>query len=223
MFFFFNFDLIMKVFALVCTSILILISFSCKKKALVYDIGGKVQNTLSGETIGNVKIDLYKRKFDKNVLNNNYIFIESVVTDENGNYSFTIPREKVYDLRFNISNEDYYYSEVIHSQDELKSNELTEFNFQLEAKGWLNLHLNNLSVQTGEQLNLYKRDFKEGCEECCANGSSSYQETTDTVITCAIVGGSTVHIDYGEVIAGSSFSADIFCKPFETTHYIINY
>ncbi len=196
---------------------------ACKEKQLYYEIDGTTRDGISGEAIPGMTITLYQKQYNQNVLNNNYILVGSTTSDSEGHYTFTIAREKIYDLKFEVRHDDYYEKDFVHSQDELQTNTINTFNFDMEAEGMLRFIIQNPVVKPQEQLNLYKSGFREGCLECCENGGVSFFEMGDTTFSCAVVGGSTVHIDFGEVTASTSFSEDITCKRFGTTTYTISY
>ncbi len=211
-------------FTLLAGLITILISITaCKEEKLFYDIEGTITDVISGEPLADLEIVLYQKKYQQNVLNNNYLVVGTATTDQSGRYKFRIDREKIYNIKFEVSHKNYYNAEFTRSQDELKTNTINEFDFTMEAIGSLIIYITNPEVKSGEQLNLYKQGFKEGCETCCSNGNSSFFETGDTTITCAVVGGSTVRIDYGEVLSSSLTSEEITCKRFVPTTYTINY
>jgi len=196
---------------------------SCKKEALIYEVEGTVVDVLSGDPIANAEINLYLKKYNQNVLNDNFIFERTITSDENGSYSFSLDRERIYNVKFEVSHPKFYEKDYIYSQDSLRTNTINRFDFSLEALGWLKLVITNPIVTPEEQLNIHKSNFKEDCTDCCSNGGVALFEIGDTNIVCAVTGGSTVKIDYGEATISSTFTKEITCNRFDTTYFTISY
>ncbi|MFK8039414.1 MAG: hypothetical protein AB8B74_14060 [Crocinitomicaceae bacterium] len=203
-------------------SILITVS-SCKKDPLSYKIEGVISDLISNEHITNVKVKLYKKVYTNNILSNNYNFISEVNTDNNGHYAFEIPRERLYEVKIEIQDDNYYSKTLIYNSESLNSAGIIYFNETLEAKSWLTIILENPFVGPDETLNINKQNFKEGCEDCCLNGNSSFFETGDTTFTCAVVGGAEIELNYGVAGSSSGFNKLITCTPFDTTYFTIKY
>lgn len=197
--------------------------FSCKKQALSYKIEGTITNKISNQFISKTTVKLYKKVYSKNVLSNNYTLAGETNTNSTGQYAFEIPREKLFEIKLEFLNENYYPETRIYSSEYLNSEDINYFNEALEAKSWLAIILKNPFISPEEQLNLNKQNFKEGCEACCTNGNQSFYETGDTTIVCATVGGEDIKLFYGEATTNTSFSKIINCIPFDTTYFEIKY
>ncbi|PZE17857.1 hypothetical protein DNU06_04355 [Putridiphycobacter roseus] len=195
----------------------------CKKEAILYKIEGNVSDQISNGPIPNLNIQLFQRVYQSGVLNNNYTYLTEVTADDNGNYAFEFERTLIYDIKLVIEDTKYYTKEVIIEQQDLSTEDVNMVNLGVEAKGWLKMILNNNYVSPDEQLNIFKTGFKTDCEACCTIGNTTFYETGDTSLTCAVTGGSTVKIVYGEATAGSSFTEEIECVRFDTTFFTINY
>lgn len=196
---------------------------SCNKNELSYKIEGTITNTFSEAAIPNTAIKLYKKVYSNNVLTNNYILAGEEKTNSYGQYVFEIPRERLFEIKLEFLNENYYPETHIYSSEELNSEDINYFNEKLEARSWVTIILKNPFIGPEEQLNINKQNFKEDCEGCCVNGSSSFYEIGDTNFTCAVIGGSDIILNYGVVGSNVPFNKTINCIPFDTTFFTINY
>ena len=196
---------------------------SCDKDPIQYKIEGTLIDQISKTSIANINIQLYQRVYQAGVLNNNYTYLTEVESDEKGNFSFEFERTRIYDIKFVVEHSKYYTKELVVPEQGLRTDEINISNIYLEAKGWLKIIINNNFVSNGETLNIFKSGFKSDCDVCCSNGNTSFFETGDTSLTCAVTGGSTVKLDYGEATASTSYSKEILCKRFDTTFFTINY
>jgi Zn finger protein HypA/HybF involved in hydrogenase expression len=204
--------------------LLITVSFlSCDKEELTYTIKGTISDEFTRSNISNVVVDLYQKVYINNVLSDNYTFIGSTKTNALGEYSFEIPRDKIYEIKMDLINSQYYDKSVIYSSSNLTTANDNVFNEKLESKSWVKIIIKNPFIEPDEQLNIYKSNFKEGCEDCCANGGQSFFETGDTTFKCPTVGGQEVTINYGQVGSTAQFTVNVVCEPFDTTNVTIQY
>ena len=204
--------------------LLILLSLqSCKKEPLSYIIEGTVTDEFTEKVVANVKIDLFQKIFVNNVLNDNFKFVETITTDAEGKYSFEIPRERIHQIKLDLSNSQYYERSVTYSSSKLTTANANVFDETLESKAWVRFIITNPIIEPEEKLNIFKTNFREGCEDCCGNGAQSFFETGDTTFKCPTVGGQEVIVNYGEVGSPIQFTERVVCVPFDTTLIYIQY
>ncbi len=195
---------------------------SCKKKTLTYVIKGTVSDQFTEGTISNIKIDLFQKIYINNTLSDNYKFIGSTVTDSEGRYSFEIARDRIYEIKLELFNDNYYEKKSVYSSSKLTTANENIFDEKLESKSWIKFFIKNNSNDPEWQLNIHKTNFKEGCIDCCGNGGQSFKGLVDTVFKCPTVGGQEVIIDYGKVGSQNQYTIRVTCEPFDTTNVFID-
>jgi hypothetical protein len=207
-------------------SILFFVVFSgyaCQKDALSYDIEGIITDLNTKDVISGLTVKIYQKEYKSGVLTNSYTYLGETVTDSEGRYSFNIERSKIYEIKLEIDDPNYYFYEVGYGSSLLTTEGTNVFNEKIESRSWLAVILENPFVGPDEQLNINKTKFKEDCEACCSNGTVSFIETGDTTFVCATVGGADVILNYGVVGSNNQFSKTISCIPFDTTFFTISY
>jgi hypothetical protein len=197
---------------------------SCKKDPIKYNLSGNTINTNSNSPISNINLKFYQTEVNTNALNPNFVFIGETNTNSNGEYNFSFDRERILELKIELRVDGYYYFESIINSSELTTGTDNIFNFELESKAWIKVRLYNSFVEDGEQLNFYKHNVKEECEDCCINSYTIVtQDTPDTTFTCPVVGDLYSKYSYGEVVENTSFTDSIYCIKNDTTELFITY
>jgi len=204
--------------------ILLLILMSCKKDPIIYKYTGQLTDKNASTAIPNATIKFYQKKINVNALNPNYIFVGETTSDADGNYTFEFLREKILEIKIEVSQGGYYGTQTIISSADISTENVNTTDFKMESKAWIRVRLYNSFVVQGEQLNFYKHNVKEGCSTCCVNGYTIATENTpDTTFVCNVVGDVVFKYTYGEVLDNTSNEGSIYCVKGDTNEIYIQY
>lgn len=197
---------------------------SCKKDPIQYTFIGNVSDKNSGLPVDNVLLEISQKEINSNALNPNFILAGEISTDENGNYALVLDREKILELKFELTNDNYYSLDKTINSSELSTENDNVHDFKLESHAWIKVRLLNSFVEPGEQLNFYKHNIREDCPDCCASGYTIISDATaDTTFICPVVGDLHFKYSYGEVLASTSVTDSIYCTKNDTTSLVIVY
>jgi len=202
----------------------ITILMSCKKDPIIYKYSGQLTDKNTASIIPNATIKFYQKKINVNALNPNYIFVGETTSDSEGNYTFEFLREKILEIKVEVSHGDFYGTQKVISSADISTENVNIADFKMESKAWISVRLYNSFVVQGEQLNFYKHNVKEGCSTCCTNGYTIATENTpDTTFVCNVIGDVVFNYTYGEVTANTSTNGSIYCVKGDTNDIYIQY
>lgn len=167
-----------------------LIIFSCKKGLTEFEVNGTLYTHSINEPISNATIELYKTIAGTTELT----YVSTYKTDETGNFTFTIARDKFESLTLRISKDNYFSLEKIVYFSDLSVDESNELHYFTTSKGWAKIHLKSNSQ--GNNLNTSRLAGKHDCEECCPSGFQLYSGIFDTTFYCVNDGGTEYSFNY---------------------------
>ena len=133
--------------------------FSCKKGTGNFIIKGKITDETFSTGLDGAIIKLYKVP----VASSSRILVESFTLQNDGNYSFTFPRERMEkfivvvekNLYFKLEKEIFYASFTV--------NEPLICNYGTKAKSWVELRFVNTDVQPSDHFRYIKQAGLVGC------------------------------------------------------------
>lgn len=160
-------------------SLLLLFSFTmCKKDDASFTIKGKITDGTYSTGLANATIKVYQL----NSSSGENSLIQTITTDSNGDYSFTLDRDPFSYLTFEITktnyfslNETVYFSSLTTKEDNIRS-------YTTTGKAWAKIHLTSSSPFT--DLDISKTNGKSDCAECCPSGFQSFNGIFDTTFYC---------------------------------------
>lgn len=198
-------------------AILVLFSSnSCKKKDLNYQIKGTVYDSSFNAPLAGAQVVIKATS----TTNQTGTTLATLTTDANGNYSYTLKRDKYQSIMLSITKNNYFSDGATLTLEDLSLDKDNEFNFGLYAKSWVRLHF----VSDGTKIIKYfKQVGKNGCTECCPMGEIQIQYATDESVYCINNGNTSYQIYYDVQGTTNNGTLQVNTVPFDTTELLINY
>jgi hypothetical protein len=199
--------------------ILLLLFAGCEKGTGNFILKGKISDLTFNQNLDGALVKLYKVP----VGTTNEILVDSLITQNDGNYYFKFPRERMekYILRaekknyFEIDNP-IFYSALNLSEDNI-------LNFETHAKGWVKIRLFNQNPSVGDQLRYIKQAGLQGCPSCCPNTEQNYYGPLDLTFTCVNRGNQTYSFYYWVVNSSNQGLKEIVTTAFDTVNLSLIY
>ena len=193
--------------------------FSCKKGTGNFIIKGKITDETFSTGLDGAIIKLYKVP----VASSSRILVESFTLQNDGNYSFTFPRERMEkfivvvekNLYFKLEKEIFYASFTV--------NEPLICNYGTKAKAWVELRFVNAVVQQSDHFRYIKQDGLVGCEDCCSNTEENIYANPYFSKICINNANEIYSILYWNIGTFQQGYSEVLTVPFDTTLLLINY
>ena len=206
----------MKIILFIC---FLPILFCCKKGTGVFIIKGKITDETFSTGLDGAIIKLYKVP----VASSSRILVESFTLQDDGNYSFTFPRERMEkfivvvekNLYFKLEKEIFYASFTV--------NEPLICNYGTKAKAWVELRFVNAVVQQSDHFRYIKQDGLVGCEDCCSNTEENIYANPYFSKICINNANEIYSILYWNIGTFQQGYKEALTVPFDTTLLLINY
>lgn len=205
--------------------ITILISFllitfvSCKKGKADFVIKGSINDQTYSAWLSNAEVKLFATEAGSSEEN----LIATTTTDVSGNYSFTIPRDKMESYSIKINKSLYFEIHEIINFSSLTIEEDNIRNYSTTAKSWVKLRFINQNPQPGDELKYTKEQGKTNCTECCAQGDYYLDGPVDTTIYCINDGNTTYAYHYWILNSTIHGSKSVLTQAFDTTEILLEY
>ena len=193
--------------------------FSCKKGTGNFIIKGEITDETFSTGLDGAIIKLYKVP----VASSSRILVESFTLQNDGNYSFTFPRERMEkfivvvekNLYFKLEKEIFYASFTV--------NEPLICNYGTKAKAWVELRFVNAVVQPNDHFRYIKQDGLVGCDECCSNTEENIYANPYFSKICINNANELYSILYWNIGTLQQGYEEVLTAPFDTTLLLINY
>lgn len=206
----------MKSLALYLGALLMVLTFSCKKKNLKYVIKGTVFDSSFNIPLSGAKVTIYVTTTS----NNTPVQKVSLTTDANGNYSYELEREKIQSVIISVDKDNYFSDGTTTTLDNLSLDKDNVFNYNMYAKSWARLHFVSDGTKT---IKYYKQVGKNGCAECCPTGEIQLVNVTDQSVYCINNGNTQYQIYYDVQGTTNNGTLSVNTVPFDTTEILISY
>ena len=193
--------------------------FSCKKGTGNFIIKGKITDETFSTALDGAIIKLYKVP----VASSSRILVESFSIQEDGNYSFTFPRERMEKYILVIEKNLYFKLEKEIYYSDLTVNEPLIRNYGTKAKSWVELRFVNAVVQPSDHFRFIKQDGLVGCEECCSNAEENIYANPYFHRICINNANELYSILYWNIGTLQQGYEEVLTAPFDTTLLLINY
>lgn len=199
----------------------------CNKDKNNYLFAGSVFSPNENKNVYNATVELQAQLIENGTYNSNYQKIQSVETDEGGNY--TIVNENVRASSFKLVSyaDNYIKSEKIIAVDDVILGEEYHANFSIFPKAYLNIYVKNVvPVSANDEITITIEHNSPNCTICSniTNLVLSGDAINDTLIYL-VYGNQTVTVNYiTNTSQGlNSYNHQEYCTAFETTEYTIYY
>lgn len=183
-------DIQMKYLHIILPISLTIMLFSCKKGQTEFEINGFVYTQSLADPVTDATIEVYKTVAGSTDLQ----YVSTYKTDEKGNFSFIVKRDKFTALNLKISKKNYFSLDKTIYFSDLSVEEANYLHYFTTSKGWAKIHLK--SVVSGDNLTISRINGKKDCEECCPSGFQSFTSPFDTTFYCINDGGTEYSLNY---------------------------
>lgn len=206
----------MKSLALYFGALLMVLTFSCKKKNLKYVIKGTISDSSFNVPLSGAKVTIYVTTTS----NNTPVQKVSLTTDASGNYSYELEREKLQSVIISVDKNNYFSDGTTTTLDNLSLDDDNVFSYNLYAKSWVRLHFVSDGTKT---IKYYKQIGKNGCAECCPTGEMQLTNVIDQSVYCINNGNTQYQIYYDVQGTTDNGTLSVNTVPFDTTEILISY
>ena len=199
---------------------LILLIFSCKKQNPTFNISGTVTDKSLNSVLPAATVTFYKTIAGSSSITK----IGSTQTNSEGQYNIEFERDQSESYSAIIEKENYFDSKLAILFEGLKVGEKNTINFDIYAKSWVKIHLQNLTPEPNDYIIISKQEGKKYCIGCC----DFFEQTIsniDTTFYCINNGNSIYSILYtsfGDNQTKTAIKA-ITTSSFDTTELYISY
>lgn len=206
----------MKFFSLF-VSLLILVS-ACKKGATKFIVTGSISDLTFNQPLKNASIKVLKTAADSGEQSH----VTTVNTDSEGNYSFTISRDRFVSLDMIIEKEGYFSIEKKVNFNELTVKENNIINLNTTGKSWAKIHLIH-TANPNTKMDIIRTKGKSGCSECCPNGYQQFTGILDTVFYCINDANTEYEFTYLQQQSTVSGTKSAFTPFMDTVELLLHY
>ena len=206
----------MKSLVLYFGALLMVLTFSCKKKNLKYVIKGTISDSSFNVPLSGAKVTIYVTTTS----NNTPVQKVSLTTDASGNYSYELEREKLQSVIISVDKNNYFSDGTTTTLDNLSLDDDNVFSYNLYAKSWVRLHFVSDGTKT---IKYYKQIGKNGCAECCPTGEMQLTNVIDQSVYCINNGNTQYQIYYDVQGTTDNGTLSVNTVPFDTTEILISY
>ncbi len=206
----------MKSLALYFGALLMILTFSCKKKNLKYVIKGTISDSSFNVPLSGAKVTIYVTTTS----NTTPVQKVSLTTDASGNYSYELEREKLQSVIISVDKNNYFSDGTTTTLDNLSLDDDNVFSYNLYAKSWVRLHFVSDGTKT---IKYYKQVGKNGCAECCPTGEMQLTNVIDQSVYCINNGNTQYQIYYDVQGTTDNGTLSVNTVPFDTTEILISY
>jgi hypothetical protein len=211
----------------VVSLLLACIVFACKKeedKALI--ITGRIIDGNQNKAVTDAEVTFWVSRMQNGTYNPDLIELSKVNTDASGNYSFNITKEKDAAYRITIDKANYYSQLIDINADDLPAGNHV-LNYNILPVAYFKLHVKNVNSFDVTDLILYNINGNHpSLANCCNNGSNSgLGYSFDKTQICKTYGAQNIKVEWTVKRNGfsTSFDSTIYCIPFDTTTFNLNY
>lgn len=206
----------MKHLSLYLGALLMVLSFSCKKKDLKYVIKGTVMDLSYSSPLAGAKVIISVTTTSGSAL----VQKATLITDASGSYSYELDREKLQSVVVSVEKDSYFGDSRTTTLDNLSLSYDNTINFGVYAKSWAKLHFVSDGTKT---IKYFRQAGKIGCSECCPGGETQLNNITDYSIYCINNGNTPYEIFYDVQGTNNNGTLGVTTAPFDTTEILISY
>lgn len=200
-----------------------IVPISCKKKNITYSFEGKITESVSGNPVSDVYVNVSQKIVNNGTTADGYTMAGSATTDANGNYSIVFDREKVTEFELKFRKDNFFPIDEIISSADITTGDVNVINKSFEPQSWVRFELFNSFPEDSDLLKLVTHNFREGCEGCVENTTTSFFGSLDTVMIIPTTAGQYVRFTLINSTGGFSITDSIYTTPFQTTTYAFEY
>jgi len=200
---------------------------SCKKNKDDIEISGRVFDSSNNQYLADAKVKLGGNGIQSGVYTPGFTDIASVQTDANGNFSFTVKKDKSDSYRLTVSKDQYFpqvfeFSSAVFSQSTTFTKDI-----EMPAAGTLQVRIRNAYPDDfDDKIVFYFSNSDLSCIECCTNiHRTGNGPAFDSTITCKFYGNKKIVLlrSVTKNQQTNVFFDSLYCPAFSTAAYEILY
>lgn len=208
-------------------SLILLFTFSCKKKDNNIVITGTVTDIKSGQPASGLTLRLYIDEVQSGSYSNKFTLLQTVTTDGQGNYSFSNPYKTAVQYKITTFSANYYDDIEMINPDNLTTEHDNTLDFSVNSKSRYKIAFKNANpFDTNDEIlfSVSNTDLTnpDGCGPVSINLFGMF---VDTLVTCPVYGGQTMYYSY--VVTKNSitnqYSGNTYCPVGDTAIVTIQY
>jgi len=215
-----------KIFSLIILAV-ILLHFSCNKddnKTLT--VSGRITDANQQIAVADAEVSFWASRLQNGTYNPNLTNLLTVNTDANGNYSFTVTKEKDALYRITVSKSKYFgLSNDINVDDLAAGSHI--LNYSILPEAFIKLHVKNVNFYDNSDFIGYSFASQQPVGiNCCNNQPTiglgfAYENT----LFCKTFGAQKIKIEWTvkKNQINSVHDTMIYCVPFDTTKFDLIY
>jgi len=176
--------------------------------------------------VANAEVTFWASRIQNGTYNPNYTALLTTYSDASGNYSFQITKEKDAGYRITVNKAKYFGLTTDISVEGLPSG-THNLSYSIYPEAYFKLIVKNYSfIDNSDFISYWFSNTQPNGINCCDNTPVNFtgQFYEDTV-KCRTYGGQTMTVKWVVRKAGSTtpFESSVYCTPFDTTVFKLNY
>jgi len=204
--------------------IIILLSFSCKKKEDKNTVSGNVSSSVSGNSISSGTAYLYGQKVSSGAWNASYSLLgQSAI--EGGSFKIEVEVDNITSFRLDITKNNFFTKEIFYTTENFIDNSISS-NYTIDPSAEITIIVNNTSPKNSDDFFKYKitKGYAEYDDACGKTRTFIGQTQIDTTI-CKVIGDQEVIFSniWEKNNVGGSNEVTEYCASGTNTKIIINY
>jgi len=219
---FFNYPVL--IFSLLGTFILV---NSCKKeddKTII--VLGKITDANQQTALANATVTFWSSRIQSGTYNPNYVELAKAFTDAGGNYNLQITKGKDAGFRITVDKDKYFGQTSDISVESLLSGTHT-LNYSIYPEAYFKLIVKNTSnFDNNDFISYWFNNTQPNGYNCCNNIPINYTGLNyENTVRCRTFGGQSMIVKWNVRKDGVSYpyESSVYCAPFDTTVFNLNY
>ncbi|NVN96140.1 MAG: carboxypeptidase regulatory-like domain-containing protein [Bacteroidetes bacterium] len=200
---------------------------SCKKddnNTII--IQGKITDANQNIAVANAEVTFWASRIQSGTYNPNYMALATVTTDASGNYNLQITKAKDAGFRITIEKPKYFGQTIDISVENLPAG-THSLNYSIYPEAYFKLNVKNTSfIDNTDFISYWFNNTQPTGLNCCNNIPINYTgQTYSNTIKCRTFGGQNMIVKW--IVKKDNVStpheSSVYCVPFDTTVFDLNY
>ncbi len=204
----------------------VLVSSCNKDDEKIIIVQGKITDANQHTAISNAEVTFWSSRIQSGTYNPNYVALASSFTDAAGNYSLQITKEKDAGFRITVDKEKYFGNTQDLFVDDLPSG-THQINYSIYPEAHFKMNVKNSAPNDNTDfINYWFFNTQPNGANCCNNVPINFTgQSYENTLNCRTFGGQQIVVKWIVKKAGvtTPYETSIFCVPFDTTVFNLNY
>lgn len=203
-----------------------ILSTCSKDEDKTLQINGNISDGNQHIPVKDAVVTFWVSRIQNGTYNPNLTPLISLNTDENGNYSFNVSKDKDAAYRITVEKEKYFSLTTDYNVDDLPSG-THNLNYSILPEAYFKMHVANTTpIDNNDMIGYYISSNQPSVNNCCNNqtftGLGYFYNYTHI---CKTYGAQQIKINWTVKKNNfiSYYDTAIYCLPFDTTLFNLNY